>query len=231
MTSVTATTDANSKTSADAQSAATNSLLTPDLNLFLKMLTTQMQNQDPLSPMDTTQYTQQLVQYSQVEQSMQQTTALNNILANLSSQGMTQATGFIGREARFDTDVSGLKGDTPATWSYASTGGTPSSLVATIKDANGRTVATQTLDPAGDGRFAWDGTRTDGSKAPDGAYQLSLAAKDGNGNDVPMVINSVGIVKDVVTDGANVMLGVNGLRLSTGGLVAISAADTRAVAD
>jgi flagellar basal-body rod modification protein FlgD len=224
MTTVPAASDAQSKSTQD-QSAASNNPLNADFNLFLKMLTTQMQNQDPLDPMDTSEYTQQLVQYSQVEQEMQQSTTLNNILGSLSSQGMMQASNFIGREARFDTDVAGLQGSSAATWSYASTGPKPVSLEATVKDANGKTVATVDLDPASDGRFAWNGKLDDGSQAPDGAYELSLTAKDADGNDVPMVINSIGIVKDVVTDGTNVMLGVNGLRLSMSGLVAVSAPD------
>ncbi|WPR54578.1 flagellar hook capping FlgD N-terminal domain-containing protein [Streptomyces sp. S399] len=72
-------------------SAAPTTGIKADFNMFLKLLTTQMQNQDPLSPMDTSQYTQQLVQYSQVEQSVQQNTTLNSILSNLSNQGLTQA--------------------------------------------------------------------------------------------------------------------------------------------
>lgn len=221
MTTITA---ADAQTRNSDQTAAPKSVLNADFNMFLKMLTTQMQNQDPLNPMDTSQYTQQLVQYSQVEQQMQQTATLNNIFANLSGQGMTQAASFIGREARFDTDVAGLKGDSAATWTYAGNQ-TPVSLTATVKDANGKIVATVAVDPASQGRFAWDGTLMDGTKAADGAYQLSLTAKDANGNDVPMVINSVGIVKNVVSDGSNVMLGVNGLRLSMTGLVAVSAVD------
>ncbi|WP_275426750.1 flagellar hook capping FlgD N-terminal domain-containing protein, partial [Enterobacter hormaechei] len=63
--------------------------LNGDFTMFLKLLTTQMQNQDPLSPMDTTQYTQQLVQYSQVEQSMAQTTTLKSILSALGTQNLT----------------------------------------------------------------------------------------------------------------------------------------------
>lgn len=226
MTTVPSASDAQTSSSSGDQSNVPNSLLNPDFNLFLKMLTTQMQNQDPLNPMDTSQYTQQLVQYSQVEQEMQQSTTLNKILSSLSSQGMMQASSFIGREARFDTDVSGLQGSNAATWTYASSGPKPVSITATIKDANGKVVATANLDPNGNGRYAWDGTQTDGSKAPDGAYELTLSAKDADGNDVPMVINSVGIVKDVVTDGTNVMLGVNGLRLSMSGLVAVSAPNT-----
>jgi flagellar basal-body rod modification protein FlgD len=89
-----------------------------DFNMFLKLLTTQMQNQDPLSPMDSTQYTQQLVQYSQVEQSVQQSGTLKDILARLSTQDLSQASGFIGRDAVFNSAVSGL-GTAPASWNYA----------------------------------------------------------------------------------------------------------------
>ncbi|HWW65140.1 MAG TPA: flagellar hook capping FlgD N-terminal domain-containing protein [Sphingomonadaceae bacterium] len=217
MTSIPATTDSSPGTA----STASQNTITPDFNMFLQLLTAQMQNQDPLDPMDTAQYTQQLVQYSQVEQAMQQTGTLKSILANLSGQGMSQASAFIGREARFDTNIAGLDGSNPAQWTYAADQ-KPASLVATIKDATGTVVNTMTLDPASEGRFAWDGTKADGSHATDGAYALTLAAKDAQGADIPMTINSVGIVKDVVTDGSNVMLGVNGLRLSTTGLIAIS---------
>jgi flagellar basal-body rod modification protein FlgD len=219
MTSIPGSQDAQA--SGSSTPAPAGKSLTPDLNMFLKMLTTQLQNQDPLNPMDTAQYTQQLVQYSQVEQEMQQTDTLNGILSNLASQGMSQASSFIGREARFVTDVAGLQGDSPATWSYT-TDRKPASLTATIKDADGKVVAEVPLDPKNDGRFAWDGNKTDGSKAADGAYTLSLVAKDDNGNEIATTINSIGIVKDVVTDGQNIMLGVNGLRFSTQGLVAVS---------
>ena len=87
---------------------------------FLKLMTAQMQNQDPLDPMDTSEYTNQLVQFSQVEQTIQQTGTLRDILSRLSTQDMAQASGFIGREAQFASPVSGLSADAPATWGYSS---------------------------------------------------------------------------------------------------------------
>jgi flagellar basal-body rod modification protein FlgD len=214
-------TDAQASGAASSGAGAPPKTITPDLNMFLKMLTTQLQNQDPLNPMDTAQYTQQLVQYSQVEQEMQQTDTLNGILSNLASQGMSQASSFIGREARFVSDTAGLQGDSPATWTYV-TDRKATQITATIKNGDGKVVAEVKLEPDGDGRFTWDGTTTDGSKAPDGAYTLALSALDDSGRAIETTINSVGIVKDVVTDGQNVMLGVNGLRFSTQGLVAVS---------
>ncbi|MEE4452339.1 flagellar hook assembly protein FlgD [Novosphingobium resinovorum] len=218
MTTVTDTTSTGSSTSSTA--ASTSGLLT-DYNLFLKLLTTQMTNQDPLDPMDTSEYTQQLVQYSQVEQSIQQTGKLDDILSQLLSQQMSQASSYIGREARFDSPVAGL-GDSPAKWTYY-VDGTPASVSATIKDALGGTVATVTLDPEAQGSYEWDGTLSDGTKAAAGAYTLSISALAADGSSLDTTINSVGVVDDVVTDGSSIMLGVNGIRLSATGLVALTA--------
>jgi flagellar basal-body rod modification protein FlgD len=220
MTAITDTASTKGTTTA-AASSSTN--LLADYNLFLKLLTTQMTNQDPLDPMDTSEYTAQLVQYSQVEQSIQQTGALGNILSQMLSQQMAQASSYIGREARFDSPVSGLATDSPARWTYY-VDGTPATLTATVKDALGGTVATVSLDPNAQGSYAWDGTMKDGTKAPAGAYTLSIAAADASGSNLDTTINSIGTVDDVVTDGTDIMLGVNGIRLSAAGLVALAQA-------
>jgi flagellar basal-body rod modification protein FlgD len=193
-----------------------------DFNMFLKLLTTQMQNQDPLDPMDTSEYTQQLVQYSQVEQSMQQTGVLKDLLSRVAGQDMAQASAFIGREARFDNAISGLGAGSNAAWTLAPAR-SAASLVATITDASGKIVHETTLDPS-TSRFSWDGTRADGSKAPEGAYSLAVSAKDSSGAAVDVGINGVGIVKDVITDGTNVTLGIGGARIPLTDLVAVSAA-------
>lgn len=195
--------------------------ITPDLNLFLQMLTTQLKNQDPLDPMDSTQYTQQLVQYSQVEQEIQQSGTLKDILSGMNAQGLSQASAYIGQQARFDSDTAGLLSNSPATWTYA-IDQKPASLQAKITNSSGTVVNTVTLTPASEGTFKWDGTMSDGSKAPDGAYALSLVATGTGGSNLSSVVNSTGIVNDVVTDGGNIMLGVNGIRLSSTGLVSIS---------
>jgi len=219
MTAITDTASTKSTTTTVAASSSTN--LLADYNLFLKLLTTQMTNQDPLDPMDTSEYTAQLVQYSQVEQSIQQTGALGNILSQMLSQQMAQASSYIGREARFDSPVSGLATDSPARWTYY-VDGTPATLTATVKDALGGTVATVSLDPDAQGSYEWDGTMKDGTKAPAGAYTLSIAAADASGSSLDTTINSIGTVDDVVTDGTDIMLGVNGIRLSAAGLVALA---------
>lgn len=193
-----------------------------DYNLFLKMLTTQMQNQDPLNPMDTTQYTQQLVQFSQVEQSIQQNSTLKDILARLTTQDMAQSSAFIGREARFDSNVSALSDTAPARWGY-SADRTVASLVATITDAGGSVVDTRPIDPGAGGRFSWDGTLANGGHAAAGSYSLAIKGADRSGTDVPVAITSIGTVTQVTTANGAVNLGVNGADMPAGKLIGVSA--------
>jgi len=224
MTTVTST-DTGLQSLAGATGSAALSKTSADFNMFLKMLTTQMQNQDPLDPMDTSQYTQQLVQFSQVEQSIQQTSTLKDILSSLTTQDMAQTSNFIGREAQFASSTAGLMGDAAATWGYNAT--IPvSSITATITNASGSVVDTRTIEANGaSGRFSWDGKLTDGRQAPDGAYTVAFAGTDASGGSVAMTANSIGTVKEVVTANGTVSLGVNGVQLPASALVRVSAQD------
>ena len=222
MSIISPTTSGLAPTAIGATANAAASKTSADFNMFLKMLTTQMQNQDPLDPMDTSEYTNQLVQFSQVEQTIQQTGTLKDILSRLSTQDMAQASGFIGREAEFASPVAGLSADAPATWGYAA--GRPiASLTATIADANGKVVDTRALDAgAATGRFAWDGKLANGATAPAGAYTLSLAGADAAGGKVPVAVSSIGRVGEVVSAGGATALVVNGASLPAGKLVRVS---------
>jgi len=200
----------------------TNSALGADFNMFLKLLTTQMQNQDPLSPMDSTQYTQQLAQYSQVEQTVQQTSTLKDILARLSTQDMSQAAGFIGKDAVFSSAVSGL-GAKPASWNFA-TDRAISSGTATITDASGATVLTRTLGAAdASGKFNWDGILANGTKAPNGAYTLAIKGVDEAGAPMAAAISSTGTVTEVSAKNGVLSLGVNGVPMAINTLVRLAA--------
>lgn len=207
MTTVNTTTNM-SATNSTANASSTG--LNGDFTMFLKLLTTQMQNQDPLSPMDTTQYTQQLVQYSQVEQSMAQTSTLKSILSALGTQNLTQASSLIGRTVEADTATAGLTAGTPAQWSW-STPRDAASVVATITDASGRTVDTRTVQVTGTtGTLAWDGKTSSGRQMEDGKYTLSLKALDSSGNSLTSTVHSVGTVSDVQLENGAIRVTVNG---------------------
>lgn len=193
-----------------------------DYNMFLKLLTTQMQNQDPLKPMDSTEYASQLAQFSQVEQTVQQTSTLNGILAQLSTQSLSQATGLIGNTAQFKSDVAGLSDKAPATWGYTADRAV-TSLVGTVTDSAGKVVATLPIDQLDKtGTISWDGELASGGKAPSGAYTLKIAATDISGTTVPVSITSSGLVSDVTSGTSGVTLGVNGVQMPIATLVKLS---------
>jgi flagellar basal-body rod modification protein FlgD len=222
MTPIASSAAATTPTVLPSTAGSTKRGIGADFNMFLKLLVTQMQNQDPLNPMDSTQYTQQLAQYSQVEQTVQQTGTLKDILARLSTQDMSQAAGFIGKEAVFSSSVSGL-GSKPASWAYtadrALTTGT-----ATVSDASGATVFTQAIEPSGaTGNFSWDGVLADGTKAPNGPYTLSIKGVDAAGAAAAVAISSTGTVTDVSAKNGVLSLGVNGVSMSIDTLVRLAA--------
>jgi flagellar basal-body rod modification protein FlgD len=180
-----------------------------EFNLFLRLLTTQLQNQDPLDPLKSNEYTQQLAQYSQLEQTIQGNDTLKAILTRLSSQDSAQALGLAGREVVLAGADAGL-GTGPATWRYAADRNL-ASLSGTISDTNGRVVQTLVL-PSGSasGSHAWDGTLTNGNRAASGRYTLALRGVDAAGAVVPVAVNATGRVGDVTIDKGVVGIDING---------------------
>jgi flagellar basal-body rod modification protein FlgD len=216
MTSVTSTTAA--ATATDTSSTPT---INADFTMFLKLLTAQMQNQDPLDPMDTAQYTQQLVQYSQVEQSMQQTSTLKSILSSLGTQNLTQASSMIGHMVETNSSTAGLSGDTPAQWMWSAPRDVDT-MTATITDSQGKTVDTRTVvGGTAAGSFSWDGNTATGKQLSDGDYTLTLAGKDSSGNDVAITSHSVGTVTDVALENGLIQVTVNGNKVASDNLVRI----------
>lgn len=224
---MTTTTAAASGLSATTKTAAPPSApssaltkLTNDSTTFLKLLTTQMQNQDPLKPMDTSEYTQQLVQFSQVEQSIQQNQSLKDILAKLSSNDLSNAAALIGHVASFDSSIAGLASTGGTTWRFTADR-MPQSLVATISDADGNTIATQPVDPAS-GQVTWDGLDSHGTRAPSGTYTLALSASDAAGSNIPVTIAAEGVVSEVSVEKGQITLLANGQHYAATSLARLS---------
>lgn len=174
ITSATATaaTGSSSKTSTD-QMVASN------FTTFLQLLTTQLQNQNPLDPLDTNQFTQQLVQFAQVEQQMKSNDQLASILALEKNAQQTTAMAYVGYTVVVDGSTTELTSN-GATWSFNST--KPATATVTIKDeATGQTAYTGTYSVStGDQKFTWDGKGADGKQWPEGNYTISITAVDAN---------------------------------------------------
>ena len=170
--STTAKTTGSSSTTSTAASSAK---LTQDYNSFLKLLTTQMQNQDPLSPMESTEFTNQLVQFSQVEQQISQNTKLDK-LVSLQNNNQTQASlGFIGLDVEATGNAFSYDGN-PVKMSYT----LPETSTSTkIQIKNEKGVIVRTMDgvrSTSRQELTWDGKKSDGSAAPAGNYTMSVVA-------------------------------------------------------
>lgn len=153
-----------------AAGSTTVSGLASDFETFLKMLTAQARYQDPLEPLDSSQYASQLAQFSMVEQQVQ----TNNMLATLSgSGGGTGALGgWLGMDVRIDAQV-------PFTGREVIIQGDPNPLadshILVTRTANGEEVGRQALHDFS-GSAAWNMTDAEGKKMPDGLYSFEIAA-------------------------------------------------------
>lgn len=215
------TVNTNAAAITDAKTQAASTKLSADYDMFLKLLTAQMQNQDPLDPMDTAQYTQQLVQYSQVEQSIEQTSTLKTMLATMGTQNLTQASSLIGRAVETDSATAGLVAGSPAQWVWDAPRNV-TSITATIKDAKGTVVDTREIKGGtASGTFEWDGKSTAGKELAGGNYTVSLAGIDSAGNKVAVTPHAVGKVSDVQLEGNNVLVTINGMQVASSRLVRI----------
>jgi len=195
-----------SGTSSASQTAANK--LSADMNTFLTLLTTQLKYQDPLDPMDTAEFTNQLVQYSSVEQAIQTNSKLESLLSlNMSNLG-AQAVSYIGKVAQVLGNVMPLEGGhAKATYTLDKN---VESAVVTVKDLNGNIVySEQGKITAGTHDFEWDGKDLDGNLLEDGAYKIEVSTKVGKGETAATVTTTIfGKVTGVASDSNGVYVGL-----------------------
>jgi flagellar basal-body rod modification protein FlgD len=170
---------------------------------FLKLLTTQLKNQDPLSPTDTSQMTSQITQMTGVEQQLVTNDLLAALVGMSSGGGISEGVNLMGKQVTAETDKSVLK-DKEASWSYtqsrAATG-----VKIEVLDKFGKTIATVLPDDmsGGDHTFKWDGKSTpEGVQQPEGGeYTIKVTAKDAEGSDIPTTAK--GRIDGIVTKVTN----------------------------
>jgi len=190
-------------------SSSTGSTLAGNFQTFLSLLTTQLQNQNPLDPLDTNQFTQQLVEFASVEQQLKTNDQLSALVALQQTTQATQALGFVGKTAVVDGNTTALS-NSSATWQL----NVPSSSAVNITIANskGQTVFTGSYSAnAGDNQpFTWNGQGNDGTQWPDGLYTLTATAADSSGNPVAISTQVGGTVSSVDLTQTPPLLMING---------------------
>ena len=180
-----------------AQAAASNAgpALAGNFNDFLKLLTTQLQHQDPTSPLDPNQFTQELVQFASVEQQINTNTSLSTMISLQQTQQAASALTFIGATVAVSGKTAELANGT-ANWSYSVT--QPATATINISNASGQVVYTtsQSVQP-GAQSFTWNGVDRQGTTWPSGAYTISVSAVGANNQSVPVTTGVQGVVTGV----------------------------------
>mgnify|MGYP003671028258 CR=1 FL=1 len=181
---------------ATSASSASVTGLADNFDTFLTLLTTQLQNQDPLSPMESNEFTQQLVQFSQVEQSIATNGNLEKMLSLLGASNAANTVALIGKEITFAGGTNALTNG-KAKWEYELPSEAAKATI-TIEDASGKLVYTGTAETSsGLHEFAWDGKDNSGDPLDDGIYTLSVNATDAEGGSVTAAVYSLGQVTGV----------------------------------
>ncbi len=181
-----------------------------DFDSFLQLLTTQLKNQNPLEPMDTNEFTNQLVQFSTVEQSVKTNKNLEKLLDLTVSNSGTAMVGYIGKEVVADGAETRLKNGT-ATWNYELDHPASKASI-TIRDAAGRIVFNENRAlPAGKSTYEWNGRDNKGVQVPAGAYAITIDARDITGKSIKVSTGVKGTVESVDMSGSEPLLGVDGV--------------------
>lgn len=189
-----------------SQSSVASTSLSENMDTFLTLLIAQLQHQDPLDPTDTNEFTQQLVQYSQVEQSIQTNTHLETLLEATNQNMATQAISYMGKTIQADSNYLSLQdGYSEFTYTLDNTADT---CVVAISDLDGKIVASFNGNTAaGSYPVEWDGTDSQGNQLADGAYLINITAL-AKGEPVNVTTTAYGKVTDVASDGENIALGM-----------------------
>jgi len=208
--------------SADSSANASQSFL-GNYDLFLTLLTTQIQNQDPLEPLDSAEYTNQLVQYSSVEQSIQTNDYLKDLLASMESAQASSYVSYLGSEVTANGSTSSLTAGR-ASWDFTISQAAAGTVE--VVNAQGKVVHSEQISStAGKSTFVWDGKNSSGGQEPDGSYTIRFGLTNDAGSSVPASVEITGIV-----DGVDLTTGTPFLEIGTAKVPVSDVKSVRSVA-
>ena len=193
--------------------ANSRTTIADNFDTFLQLLTTQLKNQNPLDPLDTNQFTSQLVQFTSVEQQLKTNEFLEAMMASQQAAGSAQASSYLGKTITSSGSATELS-DGRATFHFR-LDNAAADVTVTIKDGKGNTVYTETgAMPAGEGSFLWDGKTNDGKASPDGKYSITIDARNEDGGYVKATTRMSGKVNGVDLTGSEPILLVGSTRIN-----------------
>ena len=194
-----------------ASATGTNALqqLGSNFNQFLTLLTTQLQNQDPTSPMDTNQFTQELVQFTGVQQSVATNTNLTQLISLQQGAEVLQSASVVGHKATVTAGQIALQN---GAGQVAFTAPSAETVQLGIVDSSGKSVRNVSIAAqAGSNSWTWDGRDDAGNQLANGAYGIALETATSGGAASAVPFSVVGTATGLVN-------GPSGMQLQIGAL-------------
>lgn len=215
-----ATSAANGPATKSEKSAAASA---SDFNNFLSLLTAQLRNQDPLSPLDSTQFVEQLASFSSVEQQIETNRLLEEMVSGAGNSDLGAATSWIGKEVEAETKTAHFSGDPLSFEIPARAGATPAEFV--VRSASGSVIYHEALR-AGQTTITWNGINSSGDAAFEGDYKVSVeyALEDGSAESGPLR-TTARVTEARLVDGALSLLLANGALIDPATVSAVRAGD------
>jgi flagellar basal-body rod modification protein FlgD len=199
---------ASAAAAAQTGSAATSSL-DGNFNDFLNMLMTQLQNQDPTSPMDTDTFTSELVQFSSVEQQIQTNTSLTSLIQLTQGSEVIQGSSMVGQQVTVQSTQIPLQNST-GTVNVTSPAAEKVSI--SITNSAGTDIFDTTVNAtAGNNTFTWNGTNNAGQTVPDGLYTMVATGSNVGGGTSTLPFTVTGTATGVTSSGTTVDLQIGTL--------------------
>ncbi len=200
---------------------STRTTMADNFDTFLQILTTQLKNQNPLDPLDTNAFTQQLVQFSGVEQQLKTNEFLEAMVLSTQTANSAQAVSYVGKVVTASGSKTEMV-DGAAVWHFAVD--EAADITATVRDANGNVVYSKTGSVnQGESVFTWDGKGTDGKQRPDGSYSVTIEARNKEGKLVPVATEMTGEVTGVDFSGSEPVLIVGNARVNLSAVLSVRA--------
>jgi flagellar basal-body rod modification protein FlgD len=187
----------NAANSANGVLSTTNAQVQSEFNTFLTLLTTELQNQDPSSPLDTNQFTSQLVQFSQLEQTLNTNTYLSTLISGQQTNQMATAIGYIGQTVQASGGNFVLDGTDSDSLNYTLPSSAKTATI-NILNSSGQTIAQipGTTD-SGSNTVSYNGTYPGQPTLPAGQYSFTVTAVDDKGTALQATTSTTGTVTGV----------------------------------
>ena len=214
----------SSATATDTASSQATVQINQTFDDFLQLLVTQLKNQDPVSPMDPTEFTNQLVSFSQVEQQIHTNQNLEELIALQSDTWLGQPLDYLGQSVEV---VGGTftYDDEPVEMSYGVSSGAAGVVVQIVNSAGTTVYQEAGSTTAGRHTLTWDGTTSDGDYAPPGLYRVVASAVTSDGEMAELATATQGVVTGVESLDGETRLLIGGVAIDPADIIAVRQTD------